>query len=261
MREPWHDFATGLSRAAQPAVLHLRWLVGAGVDARFDVHRRNRLHALTEALMARHPLLVAIVGEEFARALVNAFVSRVPPRSASLLDYGRDLGDFLDAFPPARSVACVPDIARFESTLQDSFDAAEALPLELRELAARDGEALLRTSFVSHPATRFFPSAHPVATLWHAHRAARAPAPLERYAGECAVIVRPHAEVGVLAFPIEARRFLQSLFARECFEDAASQARGFDPVTSLRLLIEAGAFVAIADPPATPDPTAEHTAC
>lgn len=256
MRELWHDFASGLTHDALPATRHLRTPAsGAGVEARFDIHRRNRLHALTEALMARHPLLVAIVGEEFARALATAFVSRVPPRSASLLDYGNGFGDFLDAFPPARAVACLPDVARLENALQESFDAAEAHPLELSHLATRAGGTLLRARFTPHPAMRFVPSAHPLATLWQAHRTERAPAPLDHYTGECAVIVRPHAKVRVLPLPIDARAFLQSLFAGECFEDAAAHARGFDPVSSLRLLIEAGAFVAI------DDSTAEHTSC
>ena len=100
-----------------------------------------------------------------------------------------------------------------------------------------------------------------MATLWHAHRAEPAPEALERYAGECAVIVRPHAAVRVLALPIEARDFLLSLLAGECFEDAAAHARGFDPVTSLRLLIEAGAFGGFVDPAATVDSTAEHPSC
>lgn len=246
MHEPWHDFAQALAADdPQPVLARLRRLEGATLEARFEVHRRNRRQALVDAVVARHPVLLQLVGDDFLRALAAEYVRREPPRSAALLDYGATFGDFLASFPPARSVACMPDLARLEAAWQSAYHAAEASALALRTLAGLSAASLLEARFAPHPATRLVSSPHPVATLWHAHQPGRIPAPIERYVGECALVTRPVADVQVLGLPIESRAFVDALLAGRSFEAAADEGGDVDPAALLRTLIDAGTFTRI----------------
>src|SRR4051794_21023578 len=83
--EPWRDFARSLASDSAAALDHLRAVGGASLQARFAIHRRNRRHALVDVLAARHPVLVAMVGDEFFRALACEYVRLEPPRCATLL--------------------------------------------------------------------------------------------------------------------------------------------------------------------------------
>ena len=55
---------------------------------RFAIYRNNVLFGLSEALAARYPATVQIVGREFFGAMAREFVLRHPPSSPVLLDYG-----------------------------------------------------------------------------------------------------------------------------------------------------------------------------
>jgi hypothetical protein len=232
----------------------LRSVGGADNDVRFEIHRRNRRHALIDALAARFPVVESLVGAEFFHALADEYVRRDPPRSPALLVYGTRFAAFLADFPPARSVACLADVARLEDAWQQAFHAEEAAALELAALAGLPAEALLSARFEAHPATRLIASDHPVASLWHAHRLERTGAPLAHYDAECALIVRPGADVQVHALPLPTQAFLQSLIAGRSFETAAmASSAAIDATQLLRWLLEVGAFTRLMTTP-TEDP-------
>ena len=82
---------------------------------------------LIEALDNYYPVLHQILGDEDFEALGSAFV-RAHPVGASLdpLVWPRDRWPFLRAEPPFAEQPILAEIARFEWTLAESFDAADA---------------------------------------------------------------------------------------------------------------------------------------
>jgi len=247
VREPWRDFSRALAAEAATdaaaALAHLSAPRGVRAADRFEVHRRNRRHALVAALVARHPVSEALVGEDFFKALAAEYVRREPPRSAALLEYGAGFATFLDGFEPARTVSCLADVARVENAWHEAYHSREARPLVLGSLSASAPEELLALRFETHPATRLVSSPHPAGTLWNAHRLGATAAPLARYDAECVIVVRPQAEVHVHVLPIGASAFVESLLAGTPFETAAAIAPPDpDPVALLARLIDMGAF-------------------
>src|SRR5689334_19577831 len=109
---------TSATEAAFAAALRNRTApVPAGVlgtPRRFAVYRGNVAAALTGALAARFPITERIVGQDFFRAMAQAYARQNPPRRACLIDYGDGLPAFLDGFEPARSLPYLPDMARLE---------------------------------------------------------------------------------------------------------------------------------------------------
>src|SRR5829696_7581086 len=121
------------ARATPPGI---RSVGGWPAERRFSVYRNNVFVSLTEALVTRFPVCHALVGDEFFRAMARGFIELSPPRSPVLMTYGDDFGDFIETFPPARSVPYLGDVARLEAALTLAYHAADATPLTADELAS-----------------------------------------------------------------------------------------------------------------------------
>ena len=109
----------------QPAVLaHVR--DGIFPAARHvQVYRNNTFANLTDALAACYPVVRRLVGAGFFDYAADAYIRHHPPASGNLHDFGAELADFIAAFPPAQSLAYLPEVARLEWAWQQSYHAAD----------------------------------------------------------------------------------------------------------------------------------------
>lgn len=78
------------------------------------MYRRNIFGILGAALAATYPVAKRIVGEQFFLCAVRAFIRQYPSQSGDLNEYCQEFADFLARFPPAASLAYLPDVARLE---------------------------------------------------------------------------------------------------------------------------------------------------
>ena len=69
----------------------------------FAVYRNTVVRGLVDAIVANHPAVARLVGDEWIRAAATAFVRAHPPRNPALLDYGEGFDRFLAGFAPAAS--------------------------------------------------------------------------------------------------------------------------------------------------------------
>jgi hypothetical protein len=228
-------FAVALVDPSAPAPVQ-------GGARRFSVYRNNVAAGLIGALEARYPVTRRIVGDAFFRGLAGAYVARCKPRSAVLIHYGADFPAFVRAFPPARDLPYLPDVAALESAWVEAYHAAEAEATTLAALAEIPPERLdsLRVTF--HPATRLLRFASPAASLWAAHQGADEPAPVAVWAPEDAMITRPEADVRVRVLPPGGYELLAALRDGATLGEAAGPMleRGEDPGAHLVGLISAG---------------------
>ncbi|TCP41383.1 DNA-binding domain-containing protein [Rhodovulum marinum] len=142
---------------------------GAPAGRRFDVYRNNVVAGLIEALETGFPVVRALVGAAFFRAMAGEFVRAHPPRTPLLMLYGEALPGFLAGFPPVAHLGYLPDVARLELALRDSYHAADAAPVDPGALAALSPQALARARLRLAPAVRLVRSDWPIHGIWQAH--------------------------------------------------------------------------------------------
>jgi hypothetical protein len=68
--------------------------------------------------------------KRFFRDMARVYMTREPPQSAMLLEYGHGLAGFLESFEPVAKLPYLPDVARIERAWLDAFHAADAEPLD-----------------------------------------------------------------------------------------------------------------------------------
>ena len=249
-------FAAALHDPDAPLPERLGAPAGAPIADRFAVYRNNVHASLVDVLADRFPVVQALVGTEFFRAMARAFVRSERPRDASLFRYGGSFPAFVAAFEPARELPYLPDVARVENAWHESWGAADAEPIGLRELSATPPEQLLRSRLGVHPAARLLRSPWPVGSLWLAHQAGEPDLAALEWRPESVLITRPQAEIHVQALAAGAASLAAALLAgttlEQAYDAAFAEDPALDPGQALRVLAEAGLFESIGAEAADP---------
>ena len=249
-------FAAALHDPDAPLPERLGAPAGAPIADRFAVYRNNVHASLVDVLADRFPVVQALVGTEFFRAMARAFVRSERPRDASLFRYGGSFPAFVAAFEPARELPYLPDVARVENGWHESWGAADAGPIGVRELAAAPPEQLLRSRLRIHPAARLLRSPWPVGSLWSAHRQADPDLSSLAWQAESVLVTRPQAEIHVQCLAGGAASLAAALLAgttlEQAYDAAFAEDPALDPGQALRVLAEAGLFESIGAEAADP---------
>jgi hypothetical protein len=243
-------FARALLSPDAPCPAGLRAWNGSDPAKRFAVYRNNVVVSLVDALADSHPVVQALVGVDFFRAMAAEFARANPPRSPVLAWYGEGFADFVAGFPPAAGLPYLADVARLEWLRVEAWHAADADPLPLDEVAAllADATALPGLRLSLHPALRVLRSAHPVVSLWAAHQSedvAGALGAIDFAAAEAALLVRDGLDVAILRIEPGAAEFVGRLQRGAALGEAAQAAAPFDLPAALGLLLCSGAVVAM----------------
>ncbi|GAA0863596.1 DNA-binding domain-containing protein [Sphingopyxis soli] len=122
------------------------------------VHANTISHARLVALEETFPRTRDYLGEAEFNRLSRAFVESGGAERLALSEIGRDFAGWLDD-------PLAADIARVEWAWLESFNAAEAPPLRLADLAGQDEAALLGLTVRLHPAARIVSLASGAAPL------------------------------------------------------------------------------------------------
>jgi hypothetical protein len=210
---------------------------------RFGVYRGNVAGALREALAARYPVVLRLVGEAFFSGMSLEYARRGPPRSPVLIHYGGDFPSFIAGFPPAASVPYLADVARLESAHWEAYHARDGRPAQLEALAYLDPAALAETRFEFLSSVRIVRSPFPIIDLWSMNLAGNEPHPLDLGEAHDALLVRPDLQIEVRRLPPGAASFLSCLLAGSTLTEAVAcaqaQCADFDLVQALAGLVRA----------------------
>ena len=217
---------------------------GAGRPAgrRFSVYRNNVAVSLTEALEAAFPLIRKIVGETFFRAMAGVYLRAHPPGSPLMMFYGQQMPDFLASFPPVAHLPYLPDVARLELALRESYHAADAATLPPEALAALSPDALEAARLRLAPALRLIPSRYPLHDIWVVNRGNAAG--IGATAQAC-LVTRPDFDPAVDPLSPGAAAILAALLAGTPLGAAAREGAAEDLPALLTLLISRRAIVAL----------------
>jgi hypothetical protein len=160
---------------------------GRPAPKRFSVYRNNVAASLIRALEAAFPTVRKLVGDEFFAAMAGVFLRAHPPTSRMIMLYGDALPGWLKTFPPVTHLGYLPDVARLDQAMRESYHAADAEPLpegDLQRLASAGGG--LRLTFA--PSLRLVRSAWPIQSIWAANAEAGPP---PGQGAEAALVLRP----------------------------------------------------------------------
>ncbi len=220
---------------------------GLAPERRLSVYRNTFVSSLTTALRLSFPAIHRLVGAEFFEGAAQIFVHEQPPRSAYLDEYGAAFPEFLARFPPAASLAYLPDVARLEWAVNRALHAPDEAPLDVAQLAEIASADHDRVRFVAHPSVNLLRVGHPADAIWLAvlGQDDAALAAIDLAAGPVWLIVQRSASgVDVTRSDERAWRFAAELLAGQPLGVALDAADGVDATSLLADHLKAGRCVA-----------------
>lgn len=211
---------------------------------RFAVYRNNVAVGLIRALEVRFPALLAIVGEEFFRAMAREFALAHPPSSPLLMPFGDEFPDFITGFAPTAELPYLGDIARIEIARTRAYHAPDLPRLGAEAFARLAPHDIGSLRIDLHPAVAVIRSVHPVWTILAMASGWQPTEPIDDWLPQAVLVDRPEFDAVVRPLPAGTALFLHALGAGEPLGVAAAKAGvevpDFDLPAALATLIGAG---------------------
>lgn len=170
---------------------------------RFDVYAEAYRLRLKGFLAADFKVLNNALGDDGFETLSEAYVDATPSRHRNARWYARELPDFIEKTPPWNESRSLLDIARLEQALADTFDAADASPRPITDLAALAASEWQHARFSFHPSVVLLTVAQGTAEAYRAAAAETECPPPDETRDEDLLIWR-HPNLQVLVRPLEA---------------------------------------------------------
>ena len=226
---------------------------GIPFDRRLQVYRNNTFLSLTAALKTTFPVVCRLVDERFFSYAADAFIRERPPQAPCLSEYGSEFAEFLAAFPPARPLKYLPDVARLEWAINEASFAPNAPVLDPGRIAAIPHESYAELMFVMHPSCRLLVSDYPVDRIWWAHQpGGDIESGIDLDAGGCRLLVhRQGIDVRIATLDAAGFAFIANLSKdrtlKDSYEASATVDSEFNLTEALRRHLERGTFSDIRD--------------
>lgn len=161
-----NSFLDALNQTDPPFLLHIQPNAKVAPATQFSIYQNSILVRFQRALKDIYPVCQQLVGDEFFLAMASHYIGNTNSRSADLNDYGADFADFIDNFPPARSLPYLGDVARLEWAWHRIAGATDQNSFDFVKLAAcyeQAGEALV---FTLPSRCTLLASPYPVHSIW-----------------------------------------------------------------------------------------------
>lgn len=216
---------------------------GAPAGRRFSVYRNNVAVSLTEALQTGFPILEKLIGPENFKQLSGIFLRAHPPESPLMMHYGTAMPGFLEDFTPLKHLGYLPDVARLELGLRESYHAADAQPVSHDALAELTDISRLTLA----PSLVHIPSHWPLYDIWRFNTESDAPQP--QAAAQHVLVLRPEFDPAPHALSPASGHWVAALQAGATLGEALTAALSHDPdfemTPALTLLIQGQAITDI----------------
>jgi len=214
---------------------------------RYAVYRNNVTSSLIEAMKTAFPLVGKLIGAQNFAQLARLFVRQHPPSSPLMMFYGIEFPEFLETFTPLSHIAYLPDAARLDLALRQSYHAADVAPFDPSGFEILSPEALLTATLTLAPATIILRSAWPLFDIWAYNQNRDVGKP--RNAAQDILITRQTFDPAPHLLPTGAAQWLAELDAKATLgaahDAATATAPDFDLSTSLGLALSTGAFATL----------------
>lgn len=135
---------------------------------RLAIYRNAYQVRLIEALDETYPILHKLLGDEVFVTLGETFIAARPSVHRSIRWYGRELAVFMAATPPYSEQPILSEVAAFEWTLSEVFDAPDVPSLPRAALNAVVPSAWNDLKFRFQPSLRRLPLSWNTTAVWQA---------------------------------------------------------------------------------------------
>jgi hypothetical protein len=226
------DFLAAITGAeTDMAAAHIRGGKLAPAE-RLAVYANNVASNWRGTLADIHPVVLRLVGPAFFNEAARQYGLANPSRSGDLHRFGSTFGNFLAAYPHARDLPYLADVALLEWACHEVFHAAEAPALDLAALSQVPEGDYGALRFHQNPAVRLVRSAFPIEAIWRANQPDRDGTPERDEGADFVLVSRPELEVQLECLPEGEWHFLAALAAGQDL-DIASQAFSEDAAALL----------------------------
>lgn len=216
---------------------------GAGRPAgrRYAVYRNNVAVSLREALEAGFPAIRSLIGAQNFATTAQMFSRQYLPDTPMMFRYGAGFPEFLETVPQLHHLGYLPDVARLELALRESYHAADAAPFDPASLADLTETRLATLHLPIAPATRVVSSPWPIHAI---HRFALEPgAPKPPAHAQDVLIARPDFDPLPHLLPAGAAKMIRALLRGQPLAAAVDAAPDeLDLPATLSLLVTSGAL-------------------
>jgi hypothetical protein len=194
---------------------------GRPCPARFDVYRNNVAASLTKVLQAAFPVVEKLVGAEFFQAMAVEFLRIHPPKTRLMMLYGEEFSAFLAGFSPVAHLPYLPDVARLEQAIRESYHSADTVPIAADALARLSPEDFFGIRLTLAPSLRLIGSKWPILSIWTVNREGGI---LRQTQPEDVVVLRADYDPKPLALPQGGGPILAALMAGQTVGKAVEAA-------------------------------------
>lgn len=140
----------------------------ADVRGHMEIYVNAYRGRLREALADNYPVLYRALGDDGFRELAAAYLDAHPSSFRSIRWFGDRLAEFIERNPDVVPHPALLDIARLDWAMRGAFDAADATPLRVEDLAGIAAGQWPGLRFTLCPSFRMLALDWGIAALWHA---------------------------------------------------------------------------------------------
>ena len=240
------EFRVALLDASERVPTGLLDADGKAAGRRFSVYRNNVAVSLTEAMHQAFPVISKLLGAQNMDGLAGVFLRQHPPDSPLMMFYGEAFPEFLTGMQQLAHLGYLPDVARLELALRQSYHAADSAAAPADALAA-EPEDVMRATLTFAPAMRVVRSNWPIHAIWRYNTEPDAPKPQAQ--AQDVLITRP--EYDPVPHPLPAGgadwidRLQDGATIGEAFDAVAPDFPGFDLGATLALLLQGSAITSV----------------
>lgn len=239
-------FRSGLLTPSAPVPDGLTDAQDRPAGRRYGVYRNNVTVSLREALAEGFPSLVRLIGRENFDHVARAYLRGSPPDSPLMMQYGAGFPDFIAGLEQLRHLPYLPDVARIDVAMRQSYHAADSTGIDPAALQALDEDSLLAAIFTFAPSMILLRSDWPAGSVWrYTLRGGEKP----KATAEDTLILRAEYDPEPHVLGPGAANVLTALQAGEAF-GTAIEAGGdsFDLAALLNLLLSQNAITSLTFP-------------
>jgi hypothetical protein len=140
----------------------------ASAEFRLQIYAEAYRLRLEEALQTDFEALHTLLGDEQFHALCLSYIDAHPSAHYSLRYFGRCMSDFLRSTLPYAANGVLADLATFEWSLIDAFDAPDGRVVTLEDMARLPPETWPLLRFELHASVQFLKLAWNAPQIWAA---------------------------------------------------------------------------------------------
>ena len=161
-----NDFQSFLLRGDAAVEAHVVGTERVPIATRLGIYGDGYCARLSEALQANFPVLTRLLGEGDFATLATAYVRSHESSFFSIRYYGNALAQFLATEADYAGAPVLAELARWEWTMTEVFDAADAASIGAGDLARVAPEEWADLRFDWHPSVRRLELAWNTPQIW-----------------------------------------------------------------------------------------------